>query len=761
MLVVVNDHNPIQDWLFWRYASYWAVSLGWLLCCLATGHRVLLRLKGWPVSLSEHFVLATGVGVYVFFVGMFVGGLLGLYGWLFALAWPAAMLALGAPALWRTSRRVRRLFGRFVVGPVARPGALGYLVALFGLLGIGALYFLILSPTNVAFDARWYHLRIAEHYAASRAVRPFAEGWFPATQPHLASFIYTWAFLLPGTILFDRVELCAHLEFVIFLWTLAGIPVLVRRMVGLRVPLAWAALFLFPGILLYNSTLVVAADHIAASWAVPIYLALLLVWKNFEARNGLLLVLLLSAAMLTKYQCMYLVVVPVAAFLVRAGWAGRQALAAGRKRCVRWLVTVTAAGLGGLVFCAPHWLKNWVWYGDPLYPFLNRVLGGHPWNPDAAWLEHHVFLNTWKPMGSLAQRILETTGALATFSFVPHDWLELHGTVPVFGFLFTLLLPVLLFFPRRARLWGLALAANVGVFLWYWTFHQDRYLQILLPWMATVACSVIVLVWHTHRFARLPLACLIGLQIIWGGDVYFVPTHKMARSPILATSNLIAGGFSKDRGARLRCFYPYEEVGQTLPSNARLLLHEVRGATGVRVTAVSDAMGWQGAISYGRLATPSEIYEKLRGLGITHILWTPAMSMGYDMLAGDLKFLWFVERHAGPVARYGQFALGALGARPASDARFPEVVAYLGCGATYARGLYRLDELTTLSGPEPESQEPVNQFYPPPHEPIPSEALPPACGFVVREKSCRLPNPDLKGYRLLAERGDLELLTRN
>jgi hypothetical protein len=39
----------------------------------------------------------------------------------------------------------------------------------------------------------------------------------------------------------------------------------------------------------------------------------------------------------------------------------------------------------------------------------------------------------------------------------------------------------------------------VGIAIWFWTYHQDRYLQTLLPWMVAVTTSEI---WFTGSSAR-------------------------------------------------------------------------------------------------------------------------------------------------------------------------------------------------------------------------------------------------------------------
>jgi hypothetical protein len=100
------------------------------------------------------------------------------------------------------------------LAPGARPLHLGYFPVLAcGLLLVGLVYFAILSPRNIAFDAYFYHLGLAQQYATEGAIRGAPEGWVPATIPHLASILYTWCFTLPGMSLEEKILCAAHLEF--------------------------------------------------------------------------------------------------------------------------------------------------------------------------------------------------------------------------------------------------------------------------------------------------------------------------------------------------------------------------------------------------------------------------------------------------------------------------------------------------------------------------------------------------------------------
>ncbi len=67
---------------------------------------------------------------------------------------------------------------------------------MFGTLALAVVYLSIMVPENAAFDARSYHLPIAEHYATWGRIGRFPEGWFAGALPHLASWLYTWPFTL-------------------------------------------------------------------------------------------------------------------------------------------------------------------------------------------------------------------------------------------------------------------------------------------------------------------------------------------------------------------------------------------------------------------------------------------------------------------------------------------------------------------------------------------------------------------------------------
>ena len=307
--LALHRYYPLQHWLFFRYLAYWLACGLMAGACLALGYRIVRWLGGSSVRLSERLLLGFATGVFVFSLGVFLAGLLGLFGSAFFFTWPLAMLVLAG------KRSTRDLLGGLAraLGRARAQGAVFPRSAFermrWSLLGLGliAVYTQVITPENVSFDSRWYHLGLADHYSAQGGIRRFPDGWYLAAYPQLAVWLYTWAFQLPGT-LFDHVAMAAHLEFTLFLATLPGIGLLVRRVVpGLRVRWASAASFLFPSLLLYDSNLNVGADHILAFWAIPLALTLCILRRAIRLQSVLLVAAMASAALLTKYQSIYLI----------------------------------------------------------------------------------------------------------------------------------------------------------------------------------------------------------------------------------------------------------------------------------------------------------------------------------------------------------------------------------------------------------------------------------------------------------------------
>lgn len=744
---VTEEHYPRDQWLFWRYAGYWLGALVLGVSWLSTGH-LALRLCRVRLRASEHLVVAFALGVFAFELVMFGLGAVGGYGTAAFYCMPLVLIAVGIVPLVRYLRAFRRHWKARRARRVASWIEWG--VAALGLVGLGTLYYVALTPYNVQYDSVWKHMALAEDFVVHGGIRRFGEGWTFATRPHFTSFLYAWAFQLPGGKLFDRMLLAAHLELLIFLFTtVVAIPVLVRRLVPGAPWAVWAARFAFPGVLIYDASPSGGADHVGAMYCVPILLMLFVAWRRLELGAVAVFGALLSGAALVKYTiALMLVPVPAAAIALRVAWL------AVRRRNARALLVPPVAAATCLVLTAPHWLKNWVLYGNPVYPLASKYFSPRPWFDGAEYVIKYGYTEyyMWRPERSW-DGVVETLKVLWTWSFEPNDWARLHGDRPVIGSLFTLLLLVLPFLRGAKRVWVVVIWCHVAIFAWYWVHHQERYLQGLMPLLAAATAGMLLLAWRSGgKLVRTALSGLVAFQIVWAGDVFFIANHGMYREPPVAkVASLLEQGHRGRYDQRFEVQRAYENIGERVPEGARVLLHETQNHLGINRTSVQDWPAFQFGLNYGGAENPAEIHETLRRIGVTHIAWIDKRSRGYDTVAGDLMFFHYAHRYGvGRTKKRGRF-IASLPKQPPSEP-FNDLVVVKTCNRrSYRPGLYRLRDLRVRP------YGPAARDYPKPREPMTrnnEDALFARAGFAAVELRCaQLPVSQAAAFELVATRG--------
>lgn len=690
---VTQQHEHWRDWQFFRYAKAWALVIYWCAGCMSAGWA-LMHWLGRRLPFTERCIFAASSGVYAGFLLLFLGGLVGLFrSAAFAVLLPAAMFAAGAR--WSIPSARRWLRHASLADRLPRVGSrwpdrwLGRALTAFGVVCLALIYLSILTPDNANFDSIYYHLGLAEQYRVRGGIAPSPEGWVVEALPSLGSTLYAWPFLFPSNDLFDAMMTCAHLEYVFFLATVFALPTLVRSLVpGTRGQHAWVAMFLFPVLIYYDAGLHSGNDHIAGFWAVPLWLAAWRGWRRLELEPLVCFAVAGAGAMLTKYQCASLLLGPLLGLFGRAAW-----LAGKRRASLRGFGLALALGV---LLTAPHWLKNWVWFGDPVFPGLRHYLDVHPWNPRAdeavSWIYRRMIP---RPQGTFREQVVEIVKGSFMYAFEPLS--GFHKPWPIFGPLFTLSLLWLPFLRGVRRIGWLALATQIGIFFWYFFAYFERYLLSLVPWMAAVVAGCTALIWRRGAAPRVALGALLGLVVVWGGDVYFFPHFLLKESPIAATSKWLSAAFEGKLEVRQRFRSPHKEIGEGLPADAHVLLHEHHLRLGLGRTAVTDFTGYQTRFDYQDVPSARALYDLYRELGVTHILWENGRSLGLDTLAADLRFWQFATYHTGPQKQYGGLKVAPLGERPPPSAAV-EQVAYLSCDKTYERGLYPVAAMNARDG---------------------------------------------------------------
>jgi hypothetical protein len=475
--------------------------------------------------------------------------------------------------------------------------------------------------------------------------------------------------LLPSDIL-DRLGLCAHLELIVFLATIFSTSVVLRRALPGSSPslTAWVGFFLFPGFLVYDSNVSTGADHIAALWAPAGLLALFMALRTLAARDFALVGVFAAAAALTKYSAICLAL----PLLLAAGIACL--IHIGRRRHVK---RAFAAGLAlvatFVALWSPHWLKNALWYGDPLYPTLHRVLPVRPWDAEAAtYFERFTKGELLRPTHDLAG-MLESVRVALTLGFEVNEY-GFHGTIPTFGFLFAATLYCLPFVRTHRRIWLVYALGIAAAIVWYWTNHRDRYLQAVLPWLVVGTLAVLISAWRSGAAGKLAAALLVTTQIAVGAGVFFIPSNAMIteRHPLPHVLSIIGSGYTDNRAKR---FLPYENwsfaswvaMGKRMPEGARVLIHEDRLWLGLNAPVLVDEASWQAGIRYSKFRSRRELFDRLQRERVTHIMTARHHPGGGEHgLLGDLAFWDFVSAECTREAQVGSLTLWKMPAKPPS-----------------------------------------------------------------------------------------------
>ncbi len=335
------------------------LAIGILIVGFAIGVG-LLPLRKLPLNGLERIAYggALGLGALAYAVA-----LMSAFHWLWGL-W----LCLGATALlgaWGWHRSASLFRYKHTPNPNAQATSLGIVLwGLWGLLALLTLALCLLPPDGNEWDALAYHLAFPKLYlqAGGMIEVPFMhQSYFPP----LLDMLFLLGLWLDG-------EASAKVfHWAMGLLTALGMAGFVSRLGGQG---GWSAL-------LWLSTPVVAwqasTAYIDLSTALYVSLgafALHTALHTRETRWLWLVGVLLGFALATKYTA-----------LLSWGFLGLVGLvwcfAVGFRQAVLPLLLtgILVLGIG-----TPWYLRNWLWTGNPVYPFAYEIFGGKQWSQEQA-----------------------------------------------------------------------------------------------------------------------------------------------------------------------------------------------------------------------------------------------------------------------------------------------------------------------------------------------------------------------------------------
>jgi 4-amino-4-deoxy-L-arabinose transferase-like glycosyltransferase len=319
-----------------------------------------------------------------------------------------------------------------------------------------------LSPT-IRFDSLVYHIAVPEKYVQNRGLveipEPITSYW-----AHYAEMLFTLGLLVSGQPLPSLIHFVFGLVFVGLTYTLG------RRIGGERLG-GITAFIIFTIPILYDSA-TAHNDFFVGLFAFAAIYAVILWWE--EKQPGWLLVsgIFAGLGLGTKYNALPPMILLGIFILV-----GLFHLYGFKKPLLSGILRFC---LPLFIFFVPWAILNWLWIGNPFFPYLNELFKSPAWNTDGTLklsiekVITNFFLLPWNLTVHGGQYYIENPGAvLGGLLLFALPWFYLSNC----------------YRNNRQQRWAKIIAAFVlfGLFLFLPFSERVRYYNMLLPLTAILA----------------------------------------------------------------------------------------------------------------------------------------------------------------------------------------------------------------------------------------------------------------------------------
>src|SRR3990172_3324947 len=524
--------------------SAFAVGLVALVAVLAIalGRRALrfARLDG-VLGGAEGFAIEAAVGLGLMALSFLLLGLLGLFHSPVLIACAFLLGLLAWPEIGRAAldgmHLPRRVFAE------AREG--GFFGLSVTAIGVAVLLFSVLEALGppAENDALMYHLQAPRMFMEAGRLFPTPEIW-QANGPMLTEMLYALG-LAFGSDSFARL---LHLLFS----TLLAVATFGVAKQGLGARGGWFAAAVLLGIPILPLWGSLALTDMA--WALYCFLAVLatLRWSTDGDRRWLVIGGVLTGfAASSKYLGLGIA-------LLLMGWIAVSHRHSDRRARLKAVVVFVACAAA---VATPWFVKNLLWTGNPVYPFL---FGGPDWTPLRL-----SYLMTYLRSFGAGTGVVETL-LLPWNLYVRHAEFGTIMTsidVPSPFFLLALAFP----WARPPAGWGsLGVLTVLAMLVWAAGSQQTRFLLPLYPILTLL--SVVTLCWIDARWQRPGLRGL--LPAIALGAIATTLAYQVVNATTTRTLSVVLGWESKASYLR-RILYDYsamEFIEDELPENAQVAL---------------------------------------------------------------------------------------------------------------------------------------------------------------------------------------------
>jgi len=620
--------------------------LAFLFTSYGLGRFIMLKWFAGECTRLDTVLYSLGLGFIILSLAIFVLGVLRLfYSWLFVLLLFVGT-AWGVWTVWQHRRQLEPQAG-WLWGRLSWTDRL-FLLPVVGFLGWVAL---MVNVPEIFFDALVYHLAVPAAWIQSHGIHCLPYNFF-SNFPMGIEMLYT------GALMVSDERLCRMLHAVLGLLTALTIFSWGRRWFGRRTGLWAAGLFLTTPVVAMN--MLVCGVDVGASFFAVLGFALLVEWvyadENRKSSASRLAGLFMGMAVACKYNTAFMLAPAVLSVLI----IGYQKKKSGQEL----LKLVFQVSVMGLILILPWLIKNTIFTGNPVYPFLYKVIPSRFIHPEKMQQQ----MDGFREYGQRSFiQYLRQPWDLTFFQATSNSYV---------GVVYLFLLPGILLL---AGLWHrgppelkiLLLTCVLAALIWSSQTRITRYFIPALPLLTLLSAFVLSKweKWYTQigGWARLAVTGFIfwGLLVTVGiGAPHWDPV------------GVCLGLESRDAYLDRKLLNSYSAMARKinqLPGKIKVLLvGETRSYYINRPKTAATVYDYNPFIEWIAGAQSAEaVWQKLRAEGYTHIFihyQEAARTRGYEPYRWDEAALdrlrEFMSHYLQEVAQVGQQRLYKIVATP-------------------------------------------------------------------------------------------------
>lgn len=583
--------------LFWLSAMGWGMPIKRLLVPEITGGAAWVAQAGAGAAtlLCLHWLGAWLIGINATLAWVLIVGGLALLAFEVQRARHPAADTMASWSLPLSALATAPPLGLMLVAATCPPGTL-WAVEAFG------------------YDTLTYHLQIPREWVASGHMVGLQHNVF-SYLPGLMESGYTMLITLTGGMSATAIYASQLLHVSMALLAAVTVGVIVARLVG-RSAGGWAAALLLatPWVVITGS---LAYNDMAAVALGTTGLLVVFASHTIQPRTAVLVGFLAGVATLCKLTAGFMIALPVG--LIVMGYACKDTSGVG-PRWRRALMAASVAALAGVLTLSPYLLRNTLWTGNPVFPFLTHTLGHAHWTAHQAerWDQAHA------PTGDATHRLIQQArrgifnpgygaigGILRNREIPTHDitLFAREWGFPLLGVL-TLIGTVIGWRKRETRpaVAAMLLMHAVQAFFWLTATHmQSRFmLPVLIP---VVTLSALAWGGASRWIGQAVPAVCVPLVTILSFTIFFDQTPR-ALPPWMLADSLPESA------------QPDHPINRLPPASKTLLVGDV-----TRVLYLRQPFVYASAYDTNPLAQiiqqtgadTASITQSLRKAGVTHV----------------------------------------------------------------------------------------------------------------------------------------------